>query len=84
MIPVTVNLEELPNDTFLNIAQIARTPTRNKNPNRYIPIFQISRGTWERGVKSGKFPQPKRLPNGQCLWRAGDIKALIAEMEGNA
>lgn len=40
----------------------------------------VSRGTWQAGVKAGKFPQPVRLSARVVAWRASDIEALVRSL----
>ncbi len=38
----------------------------------------ISRSTWWAGVKSGRFPQPRKLGPRITVWLADDIRKLLA------
>lgn len=44
------------------------------------PLIPVSRETWKRGVKSGRFPKGVLLGPKMRAWRVEDIKGLIAEM----
>lgn len=44
-----------------------------------LQFFPVSKSTWWRGVKDGKFPQPVRLTERTTAWRAAEIHALIRE-----
>lgn len=41
----------------------------------------ISRSGFWAGVKSGRFPQPRKISPRVTVWRAEDIHALLAEIE---
>lgn len=41
----------------------------------------ISRSGFWAGVKSGKFPKPRKISARVTVWRAEDIHALLAEIE---
>jgi prophage regulatory protein len=42
------------------------------------PLIPVSRSTWWRGVKEGRYPQPVRtLGKRLVAWRVEDIRALI-------
>ncbi len=43
-------------------------------------ILGISRSTFLKGVKEGRFPKPEKLGKRTVAWRAQDIRNLI---EGN-
>jgi prophage regulatory protein len=46
-----------------------------------LHFLPISRTAWMNGVRSGRYPSPVKL--GRCnLWRAQDIHAVIAAIEG--
>ncbi len=38
----------------------------------------VGRSTWWAGVKDGRFPKPVKLGPRITVWRAEDIRALIA------
>lgn len=63
----------LPATGFLRLQQIvgdrkAGTP----------PIIPVCKSTWWDGVKSGRFPKPIKLSPRVTVWRAEDIRDLIA------
>ncbi|TCV75917.1 AlpA family phage regulatory protein [Neorhizobium sp. S3-V5DH] len=41
----------------------------------------ISRSGFWAGVKSGKFPRPRKISARVTVWRAEDIHALLAQIE---
>jgi len=43
------------------------------------PLLPIGRTTWLDGVRSGKFPKPKKIGRTSC-WAADDIKQLIIKL----
>lgn len=58
----------LPAEGFLRIKQIVA-------PHGPIPV---SRSTWWAGVKTGRFPKPKRIFGPRItVWDVRDIRALI-------
>jgi len=67
-------MHQLPQTGFLRLKQIIGDPTA-KPP--VPPIIPVGKSCWWDGVKSGRFPTPVRM--GRCtMWRAEDIRALIA------
>ncbi len=44
--------------------------------------FPVSRSTWWAGVKAGKYPAPHKLSARCVAWRAADVEALLAAVEG--
>ncbi|MDP3521945.1 MAG: AlpA family phage regulatory protein [Hydrogenophaga sp.] len=42
------------------------------------PLIPVGKTTWWDGVKSGRYPQPIKLAPRVTVWRAEDIRALIA------
>jgi prophage regulatory protein len=61
------------NDRFLRIWQITGDPKRGVEP-----IFPISRAAWWAGVADGRFPAGILLTARTRVWKASDIKALVA------
>lgn len=49
-----------------------------------LAVIPIQKSAWWAGVQSGKYPQPVRHhPFGRVtVWRAEDIRALLAATEG--
>lgn len=43
-----------------------------------LELFPVSRATWWRGVKEGKFPQPVKLTERTTAWRMEDIEELLS------
>ena len=58
-----------PETGFLRIRQILA-------PAGPIPV---SKSTWWAGVKDGRFPKPFKLGSRVTVWRAEDIRQLMAE-----
>lgn len=59
---------------FLRVSQIVG------NSKRGIPaIIPISRTSWWKGVKSGRFPKPIQLGPKTVVWRVEDIRKLIEQ-----
>lgn len=64
----------LPETGYLRLKQIIGDP----NAKKPIPaIIPVAPSTWWKGVKSGRFPQPVKLPPRITVWRVEDIRALI-------
>lgn len=55
------------NDTLLRINQIL-------SPVGPIPV---SKSTWWAGVKTGRFPKPKKIGPRTTVWASADIRVLI-------
>lgn len=64
----------IPETGFLRVSQIVG------NSKRGIPaIIPISRTSWWKGVKSGRFPKPIQLGPKTVVWRIEDIRKLIEQ-----
>lgn len=64
----------IPETGFLRVSQIVG------NSKRGIPaIIPISRTSWWKGVKSGRFPKPIQLGPKTVVWRVEDIRKLIEQ-----
>ena len=63
---------ELPAEGLLRLSAIIA-------PRGPIPV---SKSTWWAGVKDGRFPKPVKLGSRITVWRAEDIRALIARGAG--
>jgi hypothetical protein len=59
---------------WVRVNQICKTPS---NPNGILPI---SRSTWFKGVKEGRFPQPTKFGR-TTLWKLSDVIALVENAE---
>ena len=66
--PTTPN----PQDTLLREKQILGDPRKG-----IAPIIPVSRMTWWRGIRDGRFPQPVRLGANTVAWRASEVFALV-------
>ncbi len=60
-------------DRLLRLSQII-------GPEGLIPV---SRATWWRGVKDGRFPKPFKLSSRITVWHATDVFALIRAANDN-
>ncbi|WP_097012956.1 helix-turn-helix transcriptional regulator [Pseudodesulfovibrio profundus] len=49
-----------------------------------LSVIPLSRSTWLRGVKSGKYPQPVSLTERTRAWRVEDILELIDSLSETA
>lgn len=56
----------LPSEGFVRLSQI-------------LVVFPVSRSAWWAGVKSGRYPAPKKLGPHTTAWRVQDIRALIEQ-----
>ncbi len=56
---------DIPNEALLRVKQVLK----------YIPV---SRSHWWQGVKEGRYPKPIKLSERITVWRASDIRQLIA------
>lgn len=65
---------DYPFEGFLRERQILGDPLAHPHLPAIIPV---SRSTWWRGVRSGKFPAPVKLGPRTTVWRARDIFDLV-------
>lgn len=64
----------LPSIGYLRLSQIVG----NKKASPAIPpIIPISKASWWRGVKDGRYPKAVKLTARTTVWRVEDIRALI-------
>jgi prophage regulatory protein len=68
----------LPANGFLRERQILGDPLAKPHIPALIPV---SRSTWWRGVKEGRFPAPVKLGPRTTAWRVGDIVELIRSFD---
>ena len=61
-------------DCFARLAQILGDPKKG-----IPPIIPVSRATWYRGIKEGKFPKPHYLGSMTAVWLLSDIQKLISD-----
>ncbi len=66
--------QPFPTEGFVRIQDIIA-------PNGPIPV---GRSTWWAGVKDGRFPKPVKLGPRITVWRAEDIRALVAKGRADA
>lgn len=65
-------ITQLPETGYLREWQILGDPEAN-----IPPLIPVSRATWRRGCKTGRFPAP--VKNGRInIWPVESIRALIA------
>ena len=68
---------ELPPTGFLRAKQIIG------NPKQGTPaLLPVSRSSWWRGVRSGRYPQGFLLSPHIRAWKVEDIRALLANISG--
>jgi len=46
-----------------------------------LGILPVSRRTWWRGVKSGKYPKPLKLSKNVTAWRVSEIEQLLDNLD---
>ena len=44
------------------------------------PLYPVSRSTWLKGIKEGRYPQPVRLSAKKIAWRRSDVIALLESL----
>jgi prophage regulatory protein len=44
-----------------------------------LKVIQVGKSSWWQGVKDGRFPQSLKLGPRTTVWRAEDIRKLIAD-----
>lgn len=54
-------------------------PTGHVRLRDILAHLPIGRSTWWRWVREGKVPQPIKLSEQVCLWRAEDVHKLIRD-----
>lgn len=64
---------------FLRLWQILGNPKTDPPTPAIIPL---SKSTWWKGVKGGRFPKPVKLSMRCTAWRASDIRDLVKEIGG--
>lgn len=67
-----------PSPHFLRLKQIIGDKKANPPIQAIIPV---SKSTWWAGVKTGKFPTPKKLGVRTTVWLSTDIYALLEKSE---
>lgn len=75
---ISSKLARCSHDGFLRERQILGDPLATPHLPALIPV---SRSTWWRGVRSGRFPEPIKLGPRITVWRATDIYALLESGE---
>lgn len=45
-----------------------------------LEIFPVSKSTWWKGIKEGRFPKPVKLTERTSAWLLDDIEALCDRM----
>jgi prophage regulatory protein len=69
--PATAQL--LPSTGFLRIRQIVGDRSKG-----ILPLIPVSRSSWWQGIKEGKYPKGVLLGPRTRVWRAEEIRDLIA------
>lgn len=68
-------MNSIPETGLLRLSQILGKPHATPP---IPPIVPIGKTSWWAGVKSGRYPKPIKLGPRTTVWRAEDIRALIA------
>jgi len=76
--PKNTDFKMYPVEGFLRERQILGDPLAKFHTPALIPV---SRSTWWRGIKEGRFPAPVKLGPRTTAWRADDIVALIRSFD---
>lgn len=63
---------QLPSTGFISLSQIIGSIKSN-----IPPAIPVSRTTWWRGVKEGRYPQGVKISARRTAWRAEDIQNLL-------
>lgn len=64
----------LPENGYLRLPQIIGD---RKTVPPIPAIIPLSKSTWWKGVKDGRFPKPVKLSKRCTAWRTSDIKNLV-------
>jgi prophage regulatory protein len=43
-----------------------------------LKLIPVSKSAWYQGIKEGRFPQPLKLGPRTTVWKAEDVRKLIA------
>lgn len=70
-------MDNLPEPGLLKLRQIVGD--KEADP-PVPPIIPVSAQTWRHGCKAGRFPKPIVLGTRTHVWRAEDIRALLARL----
>ena len=62
------------NERFVRLGQIVGNPKKGIEG-----IIPVSRATWYRGIKEGRFPKPHYLGSMTAVWLMSDIQKLISD-----
>jgi len=65
-------------DGYLRLNQIVGN---SKSTPPIAAIIPISKSSWWKGVKEGRYPQPVKLRPRMTAWRTSDIQAFIISRE---
>ncbi len=71
-----MNTSPLPLTGLISLSQIIGSIKSN-----IPPAIPVSRTTWWRGVKEGRYPQGVKISARRTAWHAEDIQALINSLK---
>lgn len=83
---------QLPDTIFLSLSEIigrAEVPAKEKTDKRKAKsakpaikaLIPVSRTTWWRGVRSGKYPQGVKISDRRTVWRTEDLISHINSLK---
>ena len=52
-----------------------------KNDPPLAPIVPVSKSTWWRGVREGRFPKPQKLSAKVTVWKGSDLMELVEDLD---
>jgi prophage regulatory protein len=65
------DMYDIPETGFLRLSQV-------------LSVIPLGKTTWWEGVRSGRFPKPRKLSARCTAWRAEDIRDLIARLSNES
>lgn len=71
-----MNTPTLPLTGFISLSQII-----GQGRSDTLALIPVSRTTWWRGVKSGRYPQGVKISARRTAWRAEDIHNLLNSLK---
>ena len=67
----------LPETGWLRERQILGDPDSDPPTPAIVPV---SRSTWWRGIRDGRFPRPTKIGPNSTAWRAEEIRRLVESL----
>jgi prophage regulatory protein len=69
----------LPADGFMRIDHIIGN---NDAKPPIVGVFPVSKLSWWRGIREGRFPKPVKLGPNSTGWKVEDIRELLSQIAG--